>query len=44
MSQHGEEAYTRGEGAILVLPDAVAVAGAARRRPAPQLAPEGGRA
>jgi Amt family ammonium transporter len=42
VSQHGEEAYTRGEGAILVLPDvvkAVAVPDAA-----PQLEPEGGRA
>jgi len=42
VSQHGEEAYTRGEGAILVLPD---LAGpAAAPAPAPRLEPEGGRA
>src|SRR5437667_5099669 len=39
VSQHGEEAYTRGEGAILVLPD---LAGpAAAPAPAPRLEPEG---
>jgi Amt family ammonium transporter len=40
VSQHGEEAYATGEGAILVLPEAAAA-------PAPavaQLRPEGGRA
>ena len=42
VSQHGEEAYARGEGAILVLPDAMAPAPAVA--PAPQLEPEGGRA
>jgi len=42
VSQHGEEAYTRGEGAILVLPDAAPPAAAPL--PAPQLEPEGGRA
>ena len=42
VSQHGEEAYARGEGAILVLPD-VAVAGPTRA-PAARLEPEGGRA
>jgi Amt family ammonium transporter len=42
VSQHGEEAYTRGEGAILVLPDAAPPAAAPV--PAPQLEPEGGRA
>jgi ammonium transporter, Amt family len=39
VSQHGEEAYSRGEGAILVLPDVIAVPAAA---PAPQLETEGG--
>jgi ammonium transporter, Amt family len=42
VSQHGEEAYARGEGAILVLPD-VAVAGPTMA-PAAHLEPEGGRA
>jgi Amt family ammonium transporter len=42
VSQHGEEAYTRGEGAILVLPDAAPPAGASLA--APRLEPEGGRA
>ena len=42
VSQHGEEAYTRGEGAILVLPDAASPVAAPL--PAPQLEPEGGRA
>ena len=42
VSQHGEEAYTRGEGAILVLPDAALPAPAIA--PAPRLEPEGGRA
>ena len=37
VTQHGEEAYTRGEGAILVLPDAFpAVARTAAMLPAPQ--------
>ena len=35
VTQHGEEAYTNGEGSILVMPDA-AVAGA----PAPALTPQ----
>jgi Amt family ammonium transporter len=39
VSQHGEEAYARGEGAILVMPDA-----AAPRPPVAVEAPEGGRA
>jgi len=38
VTQHGEEAYARGEGAILVLPDAPAAA------PATRLQPERGRA
>ena len=42
ISQHGEEAYTRGEGAILVLPDVASPAPAPASRP--QLEPEGGRA
>jgi Amt family ammonium transporter len=42
VSQHGEEAYTRGEGAILVLPDAGTPTPAAA--PAARLEPEGGRA
>ena len=42
VSQHGEEAYTRGEGAILVLPDATKAV--AVPEAAPQLEPEGGRA
>jgi Amt family ammonium transporter len=40
VSQHGEEAYARDEGAILVLPDA----GTARPAPAPALVTEGSRA
>jgi Amt family ammonium transporter len=40
VSQHGEEAYARGEGAILVLPEAPPLAAAA----APRLSTEGGRA
>jgi ammonium transporter, Amt family len=39
LSQHGEEAYARGEGAILVLPDA-----APMPAPARIAVPEGGRA
>jgi len=42
VSQHGEEAYTRGEGAILVLPDLPSAADAPA--PARRLEPEGGRA
>jgi Amt family ammonium transporter len=42
VSQHGEEAYTRGEGAILVLPDLPGAAPAPA--PARRLEPEGGRA
>ena len=41
VSQHGEEAYAGGEGAILVLPDAVPHMAAA---PVSKLEPEGGRA
>jgi Amt family ammonium transporter len=41
VSQHGEEAYARGEGAILVLPDAIAAPAAAA---VGQLEPHGGRA
>jgi ammonium transporter, Amt family len=41
VSQHGEEAYARGEGAILVLPD-VAIGGPATA--VARLEPEGGRA
>jgi ammonium transporter, Amt family len=44
VSQHGEEAYSHGEGAILVLPDAITPEPAAAPAPAPQLEPEGGRA
>jgi Amt family ammonium transporter len=40
VTQHGEEAYTSGEGAILVLPDAEAPSGALQAR----LANEGGKA
>jgi Amt family ammonium transporter len=40
VSQHGEEAYARGEGAILVLPQELAPAAAAA---APALLPEGAR-
>jgi Amt family ammonium transporter len=40
VSQHGEEAYARGEGAILVLPETIAAPAAA----VGQLEPEGGRA
>jgi Amt family ammonium transporter len=40
VSQHGEEAYARGEGAILVLPEVAAAPAAA----VGQLEPEGGRA
>jgi Amt family ammonium transporter len=40
VSQHGEEAYARGEGAILVLPEVAAAPAAAVGR----LEPEGGRA
>jgi Amt family ammonium transporter len=39
LSQHGEEAYARGEGAILVLPDVPAAPA-----PAAVALPEGGRA
>ena len=42
MSEHGEEAYTHGEGAILVLPREKAPP--APPIPVPQLEPEGGRA
>ena len=41
VSQHGEEAYARGEGAILVLPDASA---APAPRPSAGSRPQGGRA
>ena len=41
VSQHGEEAYARDEGAILVLPDAQATPAPASM---PALEPEGGRA
>ena len=41
VSQHGEEAYARGEGAILVLPDAIAAPAPA---PVGRLEPQGGRA
>jgi len=41
VSQHGEEAYARGEGAILVLPETIAAPAAAA---VGQLEPEGGRA
>jgi Amt family ammonium transporter len=41
VSQHGEEAYARDEGAILVLPEVVAAPAAAG---VPQPVPEGGRA
>ncbi len=41
VTQHGEESYTRGEGAILVLPD---VASSDARLPAPALPVEGGAA
>jgi ammonium transporter, Amt family len=41
VSQHGEEAYARGEGAILVLPETIAAPAAA---PVGQPLPEGGRA
>jgi Amt family ammonium transporter len=46
ISQHGEEGYTRGEGAILVLPDVATPALAPVPAHAPQLEPEpeGGRA
>jgi len=44
ISQHGEEGYTRGEGAILVLPDVASPALAPAPAPASQLEPEGGRA
>jgi len=42
VSQHGEEAYTRGEGAILVLPEVATTLPSPA--PAAQLEPEGGRA
>jgi Amt family ammonium transporter len=41
VTQHGEESYTRGEGAILVLPDA---ASSEARLPAPAMPAEGGAA
>ena len=42
VSQHGEEAYTHGEGAILVLPLEVTPPEGPRRDPVARLAPEGG--
>ena len=42
VSQHGEEAYTHGEGAILVLPREISGPPGERRDPVARLAPEGG--
>jgi Amt family ammonium transporter len=44
VSQHGEEAYSQGEGAILVLPDAMTPTPAAGPAPVRRLVPQGGRA
>jgi len=44
VSEHGEEAYARGEGAILVLPDAVPVRPAGEAVDRATSVPEGGRA
>jgi Amt family ammonium transporter len=44
VSQHGEEAYARDEGAILLMPDPVTPAAVAEPALAPRLSAEGGRA